>query len=43
VWLSVLVDSITEQAQDVHSFIREGIAKQNTNVAKGLTILYGGM
>jgi len=31
-----------EQAQDVHSFIRQGIAKQNANVAKGLTILYGG-
>ncbi len=32
-----------EQAQDVHSFIRQGIiARKNTNVAKGLTILYGG-
>ncbi|AEJ02686.1 triosephosphate isomerase [Nitrosomonas sp. Is79A3] len=31
-----------EQAQDVHSFIREGIAKQNVNIAKSLTILYGG-
>lgn len=31
-----------EQAQDIHSFIREGIAKQNANIAKGLTILYGG-
>lgn len=31
-----------EQAQDVHFFIREGIAKQDANIAKGLTILYGG-
>lgn len=31
-----------EQAQDVHSFIREGIAKQDANIAKDLTILYGG-
>jgi triosephosphate isomerase len=32
-----------QQAQDVHSFIREGIAKQNANnIAKELTILYGG-
>ncbi len=31
-----------EQAQDVHAFIREGIAKQNLNVANQLTILYGG-
>ena len=31
-----------EQAQDIHSFIREGIAKKNANIAKGLTILYGG-
>ena len=32
----------TEQDQDIHSFIREGIAKKNANIAKGLTILYGG-
>ncbi|MBL0011605.1 MAG: triose-phosphate isomerase [Nitrosomonas sp.] len=31
-----------EQAQEVHAFIREGIAKTNANVANGLTILYGG-
>lgn len=31
-----------EQAQDVHAFIREGIAKQNLNVANQLTVLYGG-
>ncbi|MBY0474841.1 MAG: triose-phosphate isomerase [Nitrosomonas sp.] len=31
-----------EQAQDVHAFIREEIAKQNLNVANQLTILYGG-
>lgn len=31
-----------EQAQDIHSFIREGIAKRNANIAKDLTILYGG-
>lgn len=31
-----------QQAQDVHAFIRKGIATQNTNIAKELTILYGG-
>jgi triosephosphate isomerase len=31
-----------QQAQDMHSFIREGIAKQNPNIARELTILYGG-
>jgi len=31
-----------QQAQDVHAFIRKGIAAQNINVANGLTILYGG-
>lgn len=31
-----------QQAQDVHFYIREGIAKQNVNIAKELTILYGG-
>ena len=31
-----------KQAQDVHSFIRKGIAKQNVNIAKNITILYGG-
>lgn len=31
-----------EQAQDIHSFIREGLAKQDANIAKDLTILYGG-
>lgn len=31
-----------QQAQDVHAFIRNGIAAQNINIAKELTILYGG-
>lgn len=31
-----------EQAQDVHTFIREGLAKQNSNVANQVIILYGG-
>ena len=31
-----------KQAQDIHSFIREGIEKRNTNIANDLTILYGG-
>ena len=31
-----------EQAQDIHSFIREGIEKRNDNIANDLTILYGG-
>ena len=31
-----------QQAQDVHAFIRAGIAKENANVARGLAILYGG-
>jgi len=31
-----------QQAQDVHAFIRSGIAKKNDAVAKELVILYGG-
>ncbi|MBA3757088.1 MAG: triose-phosphate isomerase, partial [Nitrosomonas sp.] len=31
-----------QQAQDVHAFIRKGISIQNINIAKELTILYGG-
>lgn len=31
-----------QQAQDVHAFIRKGIAAQNISTAKELTILYGG-
>lgn len=31
-----------EQAQEVHAFIRNRIAKQNAAVAEGLRILYGG-
>lgn len=31
-----------QQAQDVHAFIRQGIAAQSANVADELTILYGG-
>ena len=31
-----------EQAQDVHAFIRKGIADQDMVVAKDLTMLYGG-
>lgn len=31
-----------QQAQDIHCFIRQGIAKQNAEVAADLTILYGG-
>ncbi|MDR4517088.1 MAG: triose-phosphate isomerase [Nitrosomonas sp.] len=31
-----------QQAQDIHRFIRQGIAKQNSEVAANLTILYGG-
>jgi triosephosphate isomerase len=31
-----------QQAQDVHAFIRNGIAVQNINIANELTILYGG-
>lgn len=31
-----------QQAQEVHAFIRNGIATQNINIAKELTILYGG-
>ncbi len=31
-----------QQAQDVHAFIRKGIATKNTNIANDLTILYGG-
>lgn len=31
-----------QQAQDIHSFIRMGLAKKNTNVAKEIAILYGG-
>jgi len=31
-----------EQAQEVHQYIREGLAKQNVDVAKNVQILYGG-
>lgn len=31
-----------QQAQDVHAFIRSGIEAQNIDIAKELTILYGG-
>ncbi|MDH5480725.1 MAG: triose-phosphate isomerase [Nitrosomonas sp.] len=31
-----------QQAQDIHSFIRSGIATQNASVAENLTIQYGG-
>lgn len=31
-----------QQAQDIHRFIRQGIAAQNAEVAADLTILYGG-
>jgi len=31
-----------QQAQEVHAFIRENIAKQDSTVAAGITILYGG-
>lgn len=31
-----------QQAQDVHSFIRTGIAKENASIARKLAILYGG-
>lgn len=31
-----------QQAQDVHAFIRKGIATQNVGVAENLTIQYGG-
>lgn len=31
-----------QQAQDVHAFIRNGIATQDINIAKELTLLYGG-
>ena len=31
-----------QQAQDVHAFIRKGVAARNMNVAQDLTILYGG-
>jgi triosephosphate isomerase len=31
-----------QQAQDVHAFIRKGIATHNSNVTKDLIILYGG-
>ena len=31
-----------QQAQDIHRFIRQGIAEQNAEVAANLTILYGG-
>lgn len=34
--------ALPEQAQDVHAFIREGLAKQNSNVAEQVVILYGG-
>lgn len=32
----------TEQAQEVHEYIRSGIAKLNAEIAAGLRILYGG-
>lgn len=32
----------SQQAQDVHAFIRARLAQQNPGVAKGLRILYGG-
>ncbi len=31
-----------QQAQDIHHFIRQGVAAQNEGIAAGLTILYGG-
>lgn len=31
-----------QQAQDIHHFIRKGIAAQNAAIAENLTILYGG-
>ncbi len=31
-----------QQAQDVHAFIRKGVAARNMSVAQDLTILYGG-
>lgn len=31
-----------QQAQDIHRFIRQGVAAQNAEVAANLTILYGG-
>ena len=31
-----------EQAQEVHQYIREGLAKQNADVAEKVQILYGG-
>ena len=31
-----------QQAQDIHHFIRQSIAKQNAEVAAGVTVLYGG-
>lgn len=31
-----------QQAQDVHSYIRTGIAKENASIARELAILYGG-
>jgi len=31
-----------QQAQDIHLFIRKGIADQNSAIAENLTILYGG-
>ncbi|SER59599.1 triosephosphate isomerase (TIM) [Nitrosomonas sp. Nm51] len=31
-----------QQAQDIHRFIRQGIAKQNSELAADVTILYGG-
>ncbi|MBS0425027.1 MAG: triose-phosphate isomerase [Proteobacteria bacterium] len=34
--------ALPQQAQDVHAFIRSGIAKKNAAIAKELVILYGG-
>jgi triosephosphate isomerase len=31
-----------QQAQDIHQFIRKGIAAQNQEIAESLPILYGG-
>lgn len=31
-----------QQAQDIHQFIRKGIASQDKGIAKGISILYGG-
>jgi triosephosphate isomerase len=31
-----------QQAQDIHQFIRKGIASQDKGIAEGISILYGG-